>query len=118
MKCRNKYFPTYLSISEYKISCKFDNCQIRMLIQKKSFSCYQILKKKLSSISVNTTCVLKFALKMRRKIIVNMKINEKQFSLISSNNLYSAYPKKAKSHLILYAANVNDISLFSLVYNL
>jgi len=62
-------------------------------------------RNKLSSVTVNATCVIKSALKARRETAVDININEKHLSLMSANNLYSACPKKQKNHLRLYAAD-------------
>ena len=62
-------------------------------------------RNKLSSVSVNASCVLKSALKARRETAVDIEINEKHLSLMSNDKLYSACPKKQKSYLQLYAAD-------------
>jgi len=62
------------------------------------------------SVIVNATCVLKSALKVRRKTAIDIEINEKHLSLMTTDKLYSACPKKQKSHLTLYAADDNDIA--------
>lgn len=65
-------------------------------------------RNKLSSISMNAACVLKSALKARRESALDVEINEKHLSLMSSYKLYSAHPNKPKSSLTLYAADSDD----------
>ena len=61
---------------------------------------------KLSSVTVNATCVIKSALKARRETAVDINIHEKNLYLMVTNiSLYSACPQKQKSHLRLYAAD-------------
>jgi hypothetical protein len=67
-------------------------------------------RNKLSSASVNATCVLKSALKARRETAVDIEINEKHLSLMTANKLYSVSVKKQKSHLVLYAADDDEIA--------
>jgi len=62
-------------------------------------------RNKLSSVTVNATCVIKSALKARRETAVDINIHERHLYLMATNNLYSACPKKQKSHLRLYAAD-------------
>ena len=61
-------------------------------------------RNKLSSTSINASCVLKSALKARKETVLDMEINAKHFSLMSSDKLYSICPKKMSS-LTLYAAD-------------
>lgn len=70
-------------------------------------------RNKLSSVSVNAACVLKSALKARRETAANLEINKKHLSLMSTNKLYSAFPKKGKNHLTLYAADNTEVALSS-----
>lgn len=67
-------------------------------------------RNKLSSSSINAICVLKSALKSRKETVLNMEIDEKHLSLMSSDKLYNTPPKKQKSSLTLYAADVCDIA--------
>jgi len=81
-----------------------------MPIRKESFPYLKTKKQNnLSSITVNATCVLKSALKARRETAIDIEINEKYLFLMSTE-LYSACPKKQKSHLTLYAADDYDIA--------
>src|SRR5580765_5994082 len=54
-------------------------------------------RNKLSSASINASCVLKSALKARKESILYMEINEKHLSLMSSDKLYSITPKKREA---------------------
>ncbi|KYN26715.1 Putative nuclease HARBI1 [Trachymyrmex cornetzi] len=65
---------------------------------------------KLSSTSVNASCVFKSALNAREETCLNMIIDEKHLSLMSTENLYASAAKKDKSTLRLYAADVNDVA--------
>jgi len=65
-------------------------------------------RNKLSFVTVNASCVLKSALKARKKTAINIEINENHFSLMSTNKLYSVCSKKSKSHITFYA-NVYEI---------
>ena len=60
---------------------------------------------KLSSTSVNATCVIKSALKTRGEKAISMTITQQHLSRMSSDKLYAACPKKEKSCLTLYAAD-------------
>jgi len=51
-------------------------------------------RNKLSNACVNATCTFKSALKARGETILDMDINEKHLSLMSTNNLYFYSPKK------------------------
>ncbi|KAM0727925.1 Zinc finger protein 862 [Formica fusca] len=64
---------------------------------------------KLSPACINAICVLKSALKTRKQTVLDMEINEKHLSLMSSEKLYSTCPKKMNS-FTLYAADINDIA--------
>jgi len=67
-------------------------------------------RNKLSSASINAICVFKSALKARRETCINMTIEKKHLSLMSTDKLYTSVPKKPCSTLRLYAADVNDIA--------
>jgi len=67
-------------------------------------------RNKLSSDTVNATCVLKSALKTRNETCINMKIEEKHLSLMSPDKLYASTTKKNQSTLQLHAVNVRDIA--------
>jgi len=88
----------------------------------RAFSLLSDLKTKkrnaLSAISVNALCVVKSALKTRKETILNMKINEKHLSLMSSDNLYTHCPKKQKHNLNLYAADDNNTADPSTSHNM
>lgn len=66
-------------------------------------------RNKLSSNAVNSICVIKSALKAKKETALNMKINEKHLSLMSSDKLYANSFKRPKSSLALYAAQADDI---------
>ncbi|KAL6417908.1 hypothetical protein ACFW04_014250 [Cataglyphis niger] len=65
-------------------------------------------RNKLLSACINASCVLKSALKTRKKTILDMEINENHLSCMSLDKLYANCLKK-KSSLTLYAAD-NDIT--------
>jgi len=50
------------------------------------------------------------ALKAKREICINMTIEKKHLSLMSTDKLYTSVPKKYCSTLRLHAADVNDIA--------
>ncbi|EZA62768.1 uncharacterized protein LOC105274686 [Ooceraea biroi] len=64
-------------------------------------------RNKLSSASINAMCVVKSALRTRKETALSIKIDEKHFSLMSSEKLYSTFNKKSKSSL--YSADNNNI---------
>lgn len=65
-------------------------------------------RNKLSYINVNASCVVKSALKARKETALTMQITEKHLSQMTTEILYSACPKKQKSHLRLYAADIDE----------
>ncbi|XP_070515358.1 protein FAM200A-like [Cardiocondyla obscurior] len=67
-------------------------------------------RNKLAPASINALCVLKSALKARRKTALNIEVNEKHFSLMSTDKLYATYCNKRKSQLMLHAANDDEIA--------
>ncbi|KYN27533.1 hypothetical protein ALC57_03072, partial [Trachymyrmex cornetzi] len=67
-------------------------------------------RNKLSSASVNATCIVKSALKARGETSLSMTIEEKHLSRMSTNVLYSSVAKKKRSTLGLHAADINDIA--------
>jgi len=67
-------------------------------------------RNRLSSVSVNATCVFKSALKARRETALDLAVTEKHLSLMSTDKLYSSSPKKQKSHLTLYTADDDEIA--------
>lgn len=67
-------------------------------------------RNKLSSITVNATCMLKSALKARKESAADLEITEKHLSLMSADKLYSTCSKKEKSYLTLHSADVNEIA--------
>lgn len=64
----------------------------------------------LSATSINASCVIRSALKARGEAATDIQVTDKHFSLMSTDNLYSACPKKRKNHLTLYAADNNEIA--------
>jgi len=72
-------------------------------------------RNKLSSASINAICVFKSALKARRETCINMTIEKKHLSLMSTDKLYTSAPKKYCSTLRLHAADDNDIAGPSLI---
>lgn len=80
----------------------------------RTFSLLSDLKTKkrnrLSSTSINATCVFKSALKTRGETALNMVINDKHLQRMSTKNLYISPIKKIKSSLTLYAADVTNIA--------
>ncbi|KYN05200.1 hypothetical protein ALC62_03907 [Cyphomyrmex costatus] len=67
-------------------------------------------RNKLSSTSVNASCIFKSVLNAKGETCLNMMIDEKHLSLMSTENLYASATKKDKSTLRLYAADVNDVA--------
>lgn len=63
-------------------------------------------RNKLSSFSVNATCVVQSALKTRDETPANMTISQQHLSYMSADKLYAPSPKRQKSCLTLYAADV------------
>lgn len=67
-------------------------------------------RNKLAPVNVNALCVLKSALQARRETVVDIEINEKHLSLMSTEKLYSSCSKKQNNHVTLHDADVNDIA--------
>lgn len=67
-------------------------------------------RNKLSSASINAICVFKSALKTKGETVLDMEIDAKHLSLMSSDKLYNTPPRKRKSSLTLCAADVNDVA--------
>jgi len=67
-------------------------------------------RNKLSSVTVNAICVLKSALKARNETCINMMIEEKYLSYMSTEKLYANTAKKDQNILRLHAMDVNDIA--------
>lgn len=55
----------------------------------------------LSATSINGSCVIRSALKARGETATDIKVTDKHCSLISTDNLYSACPKKRKSYIFI-----------------
>ncbi|KAL6434456.1 hypothetical protein ACFW04_006098 [Cataglyphis niger] len=64
-------------------------------------------RNKLSSASINAICVFKSALKTKRETVLDMEIDAKHLSLMSSDKLYNSLPKKRKNSI---TADVNNIA--------
>ncbi|KAL6256606.1 hypothetical protein P5V15_012717 [Pogonomyrmex californicus] len=67
-------------------------------------------RNRLSSASINATCVLKSGLRARGETCLNMMIEEKYLSLMSTDKLYANIAKKKRSILRLHAVNDNEIA--------
>ncbi|XP_070529959.1 zinc finger protein 862-like [Cardiocondyla obscurior] len=79
----------------------------------RTFSILTDLKSKkrnrLSSNTVNATCVFKSALKAKKETAINIKLEKKHLDLMSSETLYALAAKKQKCALTLYAAGDTSV---------
>nr|XP_012219350.1 PREDICTED: zinc finger MYM-type protein 6 isoform X2 [Linepithema humile] len=66
-------------------------------------------RKKLSSVCINTINVLQSALKTKKETVLNMQINAKHLSLMSSDKLYTNCFPKQKNNVTSFASDNNDI---------
>jgi len=62
-------------------------------------------RNRLSAATVNATCVFKSALKTRGETALDMRVNEKHLSLMSTSTLYAIPAKKTINSLKLYAVD-------------
>ncbi|KAL6260789.1 hypothetical protein P5V15_008315 [Pogonomyrmex californicus] len=67
-------------------------------------------RNRLSSASINATCILKSGLWARGETCLNMMIEEKYLSLMSTDKLYANIAKKKRRTLRLHAVNDNEIA--------
>jgi len=70
-------------------------------------------RNRLSAATVNATCACKSALKTRGKTALDMRVNEKHLSLMSTSILYAIPAKKIINSLKLYAVDNAGPSSFN-----